>query len=80
MGKRVWSAVVTVGYKYQVLNSCRELGSVLCPPRVLSLYLCNHPGREVLLFSSSDKFWKLRLGQDKGLAQGRRASAWWRED
>lgn len=78
--KRLWSDIITVRNKSQALNTCRELGAVLrVTPRMFSLSLRNHTERQVL-FIFSDKFRKLRLGQDKGPAQSHRASRWQRKD
>lgn len=71
-GKRLWSAIATVRNKYQVLNPCHDPGAIEFHPPASS-HLQNNPGRQALLVSS-DTLRKLRLGQDKGLAQGHRGS------
>lgn len=57
-------AIVTVRNKYQVLSAWHEPGAVLGRPTHVPT------GRQVPFFSSPDKLWKLRPGQDEALAQG----------
>lgn len=58
------------------IPSIEQLPGARCCPQIFSLKRHNDPGSRILFFSSSDKMRELRPRQDKGLAQGHRASRW----